>query len=297
LFSKERLNHGMAALNRKLAILLLHVAALALALSATRCLARELGRDAAMELTQSPETSPDSPAASYSKFAIDSVVPSDINPSIDSLTNLAANFFEEPMVGLPDAPSVPDSASLAHASHIAALKPRQPLPYRGLSFAITYSFAAGNNLQLSQILLQGGSAEISAPFWKGLGVAASVIGMHGSNIGYGVPLNFVTTTFGPRYNWTPALKVRDHSMLVFAECLLGEADGFRGVYPATNGSIDSTNSLALQLGGGVDLYRSEHLSFRVLQADWLRTQFANSGDNVQNNLRIGVGIVLRLPRQ
>ena len=50
-------------------------------------------------------------------------------------------------------------------------------------------------------------------------------------------------------------------------------------------------SLAAVIGGGVDISLSHHLGLRVVQVDYVRTQFPNSLENVQNNLRIGAGII------
>jgi peptidoglycan-associated lipoprotein len=50
----------------------------------------------------------------------------------------------------------------------------------------------------------------------------------------------------------------------------------------------------LQVGSGVDLHLSLHIALRPLQADWIRTEFDNASTNVQNNLRLGAGMVFRL---
>lgn len=72
-----------------------------------------------------------------------------------------------------------------------------------------------------------------------------------------------------------------------------EADGFYGLYPAPGRALTSSNSFAVQTGGGVDVGISRHLAVRLFQADWLRTQLPNSTTNVQNNLRLAAGIVFR----
>ena len=55
-----------------------------------------------------------------------------------------------------------------------------------------------------------------------------------------------------------------------------------------------TTSLALQVGGGVDLGLTRHFGIRVFQADWVRTQLPNGTTDVQNTLRLGAGVVFRL---
>ena len=36
---------------------------------------------------------------------------------------------------------------------------------------------------------------------------------------------------------------------------------------------------------------SPHITLRAAQVGWLRTQLPNAGSNVQNDLRVGAGIV------
>ena len=140
--------------------------------------------------------------------------------------------------------------------------------------------------------MQGGSIELGANVWHGWGIAADVTGTHASSIGSGgVPLSLVTTTFGPRYRWHA-----DHRLSVYGQGLIGEANGFHSLFPTPFGSQSSANSLAVQVGGGVDCRLSSHFAIRVIDAAWLRTQLPNSTDDVQNTLRLGAGIVMRFGR-
>ena len=61
----------------------------------------------------------------------------------------------------------------------------------------------------------------------------------------------------------------------------------------TAGLQTSANSFAAQVGGGIDYRLANRFAIRVLDAAWSRTQLPNSTDNVQNNLRLGAGVVLR----
>jgi len=101
----------------------------------------------------------------------------------------------------------------------------------------------------------------------------------------------VTATFGPRYNWAPAHRRYE----LFGQVLAGEANGFHSVFPTRNAVIDSSNSLALKMGGGMNIALSHRIALRAFQANWLRTQLPNATTNVQNNLILGTGLVLRLP--
>jgi hypothetical protein len=162
-----------------------------------------------------------------------------------------------------------------------------------LDLAVTYiaerSLKANTN---ENFWMQGGSIQIGANVWHGWGVAADVTGTHAGSIGSsGVPISLVTTTFGPRYRWHA-----DRTLSLYGQGLIGEANGFRSVFPAQAGAQSGSNSFALQTGGGIDYKLSDRVALRVLHAAWLRTQLPNSTDNGQNNLRLGAGVVIRFAR-
>ncbi len=134
--------------------------------------------------------------------------------------------------------------------------------------------------------MQGGSIQVEGQFWRGLGMEADISGFHAQNANNtGVGLDMVTATFGPRYRWSPA----HHRYSFFGHALLGEANGFNSIFPGTAAASASANSLALQLGGGLDLPVKHRLLLRVFQADWLRTQLPNADTDVQNNIRLAAG--------
>jgi hypothetical protein len=96
-------------------------------------------------------------------------------------------------------------------------------------------------------------------------------------------------TFGPRYLWSPA----HHRCSFFGHALVGEANGFDSVFPGVGSATSSANSLALQVGGGLDLAIKHRLLLRAFEADWLRTELPNADTNVQNNIRLAAGVVVR----
>jgi hypothetical protein len=167
-----------------------------------------------------------------------------------------------------------------------------------LDVAVTYSAQQGTVRGGGDFWAQGGSAEVSATFYHGLGETMNVAGTHVSSISpSGVPLTMVTSTFGPRYTWSHPLhggSVKGFNL--FGQALIGVAQGLDSVFPSPTGARSDVNDFALQIGGGADLLLSRHFAVRALQVDWLRTQFPNGGSNVQNNLRLGAGIVFRLPK-
>jgi hypothetical protein len=167
-----------------------------------------------------------------------------------------------------------------------------------LDVAVTYSAQRGTVLGGGDFWAQGGSAEVAATFYHGLGMAMNIAGTHTSNISpSGVALTTVTSTFGPRYTWSHPLHQKSvKGFSLFGQTLIGVAQGLDSVFPSPAGAQSDAQDFALQAGGGVDLLLSRHFAVRALQADWVRTQFPNGASNVQNNLRLGAGIVFRLPK-
>jgi hypothetical protein len=163
-----------------------------------------------------------------------------------------------------------------------------------LDLAVTYTAEHSLKANTSQnFWMQGGSVELGANVWHGLGIAARVTGTHAGSIGTsGVPLSLVTVTFGPRYRWHA-----DHRISIYGENLIGEANGFRSLFPSTAGQQPEANSFASQVGGGIDYRFSNRFAIRALDAAWSRTQLPNSTDNVQNTLRLGAGVIVRFARQ
>jgi peptidoglycan-associated lipoprotein len=149
--------------------------------------------------------------------------------------------------------------------------------------------------------LQGGSVEIAGRVYRGLSAVANIYGGRATNKSTnGNGFNLVTYTFGPRYTWGLG-----HSRAsIFTEALLGESQGFDGSFSGNsglpagfgNGIQSAATALAFQAGGGVDLRLTHRFAIRAIEAEYLRTQLPNAADNVQQNLRIGAGVVLRLGR-
>jgi hypothetical protein len=98
--------------------------------------------------------------------------------------------------------------------------------------------------------MQGGSIEVHWQFYRGLGVMADVSGLHADNMqSSSVGLNIVTATFGPRYTWSPA-EVRYG---FYGQALVGIANGFHSVFTNSTGATNSSESLAIKLGDGLNI--------------------------------------------
>lgn len=155
---------------------------------------------------------------------------------------------------------------------------------------LAVSFLADRSLQANtgaNFWAEGGSVELGADAFHGFGVAANVSGVHTASVGSdNVPLSLVTATFGPRYRWHEG-----HRISPYGEVLLGEADGFRSLFPSASGAERSASSLALQTGGGIDLRLTSHLAVRAIEASWLRTQLPSGTNDRQNSIQVGTGMV------
>jgi hypothetical protein len=160
----------------------------------------------------------------------------------------------------------------------------------GLDVAITYDASRANVTAGNSFWMQGGSVQFHGQFWRGLGVVADVGALHtGDTNGTGAGLDLVTATFGPRYTQSWA----HHRHALFCEALAGETHGFDSVFPTATGVAGSADGLALQVGGGMNLRFSRHLAMRAFEAAWLRTQLPNATTGVQNNLRVGTGLIFK----
>ena len=180
---------------------------------------------------------------------------------------------------------------------VSALQAQTAPPRRATSYALDLgvSYNAEHTLKANtaqSFWTQGGSVEFGAELWHGWGFAADIAGGHAASIGAsGVPFSTVTETFGPRYRWHYKKKLS-----IYGEGLFGDANGFDTVFPGVRGAQASVNTLAVQVDGGVDYQLSPRFSVRALKAAWVHTQFPNSTDNDQNNLRLGAGVVFRFGR-
>lgn len=161
----------------------------------------------------------------------------------------------------------------------------------GLELAVTYSALRTNPVEQSNFWMNGGSFQMEGRFYHGLGAVADVSGFHASNVGpSAVDLNIITATFGPRYTW----QFPHRRLMLFGEGLLGEANGFNSLFPGISTTTGDATSLAVQVGGGMNLPLSSRISFRAFEADWMRTQLPNSTTNVQNSLRLSAGVVFHV---
>ena len=77
---------------------------------------------------------------------------------------------------------------------------------------------------------------------------------------------------------------------MFVEGKAGYTIAFAGQYPVNGTIFDHASSLTYMGGGGVNVHLYQRFDLRLIEADWVRTELPNGGDNLQNNLRLLSGI-------
>ncbi len=100
---------------------------------------------------------------------------------------------------------------------------------------------------------------------------------------------------GPRYTYTAWSSAREGPRFqIFGQGLFGGVFAFNGVFPATSGAVSSASSQAVQAGGGINIFLTPHIGVRVAEADYVRNELPNNGNNTQNDLRLSAGLVFHL---
>jgi hypothetical protein len=170
-----------------------------------------------------------------------------------------------------------------------------------IDLAVTYDALHTNHITAQNFWMQGGAVELGARMYRGLGIAARVEGLHaGTGTTTGEPLSLVTAVFGPRYT----LETRSHRYAIFGEGLAGISNGFHSLFSEGSGPVgsvnagttSSSNALAIDIGGGLDVRLNHRFALRAVRASYLRTQFPNTTTNVQNSLSLSSGVVVRFGR-
>lgn len=137
--------------------------------------------------------------------------------------------------------------------------------------------------------MQGGFASGTYQIWNWLGVEGKFTGDHANDIStLGQDLTLMTFMGGPE------VSMPYRRLTPFGEVLFGGARASDSYFPSgTTGSTTSANSFALSAGGGVDFNLTHRFAIRVADVQYLRTQFPNGANDVQNHLEIGAGLVIK----
>jgi peptidoglycan-associated lipoprotein len=160
--------------------------------------------------------------------------------------------------------------------------------------ALQYNFVRSNAPQggCGCFHLNGGSATIAWPETDGhLAIVGDVTVTHGGSIlGTNQDLLLTVVTAGLRYK--PAFTYRH--VQVYGQALIGLAHAGGFITRSTTQAATSAGTVfAANVGGGADLALSRRFAIRLVEANYLVTTFYNGGNNHQNILRLGSGVVLR----
>lgn len=114
--------------------------------------------------------------------------------------------------------------------------------------------------------------------------------------GQGFSLAFSTYQFGPRLRFPRLTHVTPFAHFLWGA---GHADGTAytrslgfGVPP-----LGVNNSFVLAAGGGADWKVSPRIAVRLIQADYLHSEFLNGSGNRQENIRLSTGVVFSFGRE
>jgi hypothetical protein len=147
---------------------------------------------------------------------------------------------------------------------------------------------------LGSFWFRGGGVDAAATFWKGFGIAATLTGDHASNVFTGVDENKISFLAGPRYTFTAykwhAGAEDPRRLQLYGQGLVGVAHGFDFAF--SNGST-SANELAIQTGGGLNLYLTRNFGVRPVELEFVRTQIGATGFSTQNDFRVATGVTYR----
>jgi outer membrane immunogenic protein len=163
-----------------------------------------------------------------------------------------------------------------------------------ISGEYTYTHSNAPPAECGCFPLNGGSASIAQPYGSGyFALVFDTTVVHTSGISSGkYNLTLSVFTAGFRLRPTPGARWKP-----FGEVLIGvEHAGGSLVRGDTPAASDGGAVFAMNAGGGLDRRLSRHLSLRVIEADYLMTTSSNRANNVQNNLRIGSGLIYRFGR-
>ena len=163
---------------------------------------------------------------------------------------------------------------------------RRLLPVVGLLLLVSSSTSAQEKMELfggysylrfhnsPSANLNGWEIAGQYKFTNWLGGVADLDGHYGSTNGIGT--STYTYLFGPQISFPSRVSP-------FARLLLGGAHISEGGF--------GSSSFSMALGGGIDVgLFHDQFYWRVIQADYLMTQF---GSRAQNNFRASTGIVIR----
>ncbi|MGD0939260.1 MAG: OmpA family protein [Terracidiphilus sp.] len=174
-----------------------------------------------------------------------------------------------------------------------AQQSQKPAPPTGVSADLGITFAAERSTVAPGdccFWFKGGGVDLAVTSSKGWGIAATLTGDHASDVYPGVDMNKFSFLVGPRYTWTGRTSTGQPRVQIFEQGLVGVSHGFDGYYPSSSGGNSSATGYAVQAGGGLNVFFNKNFGLRLIEADYVRNDFPNGADDVQNDLRLSAGL-------
>ena len=163
----------------------------------------------------------------------------------------------------------------------------------------------------------GGGASLAYFFFKHVGLKAEftdygsygqVVTVPANTQGCNSQSNCALSVHGNLFTYTvgPVLRFHFKRVQPFAEFMFGGAHNniYANIFNSCTAQgecinlsrLPNNNSFDLVIGGGFDIPFREHIAFRPVEVDYVRTSFGNPtviGNSTQNNLRAQAGIVIK----
>ena len=166
-------------------------------------------------------------------------------------------------------------------------------PYPKVDLYLGYSFVRFNTNEAGvkeHFNWQGFNPSVAGNINRWFSIVADFGFYQIRNTPTGVKADGYTYMFGPRFSR------RTEHFTPFVHALFGAARVTSTVTPPPISTFFNRtfneNAFATAIGGGFDWNFNKHVSWRVIQAEFLLTKFTDGGNNQQNNFRAGTGLVI-----
>jgi outer membrane immunogenic protein len=180
------------------------------------------------------------------------------------------------------------------AQPLAESRRTQPVLRRPREFEVFggYSYMRSNiALSSAPLGLNGGSASMVVYINDRLGIVGD-FGLYRQNnvAGQGFNLLFSTYQFGPRLRFSNATRATP-----FVHFLWGAGHAGGTLYTRSLGygvpPLGANYTFVLTAGGGADWRVSSRISIRMIEAEYMHSEFLNFSGNRQENIRLSAGVV------
>ncbi len=179
---------------------------------------------------------------------------------------------------------------------LAASQPLRADPRAPQELSLSYSYVRANAPpgQCACFSMNGASAAYEHPISGTVGIVGDLGVEHAANVrASGLDLTLTSALGGLRYT-VPHLA--GDRLALFGQVLVGVTRASGALAASAPGAHGDSTDFSAMVGAGLDIHLTQGLSLRALQLDYFRTSLANGVNGYQNNLRAGIGVVMRFGR-